>query len=59
MWETFGTVSGVHAALGDQCQPRGECVACKRTQVTVYPWPLPGWGMRCAVCIVKESQNAA
>lgn len=57
MFETFHTTTGVSNALGSQAQEGGCCVACKRVRVTVYPWPMPGLGMRCAVCIVKESQD--
>ena len=57
MFESFGTISGVAAAMRSVAVPNGQCVACHKGRRTVYPWPAPGLGLRCAVCIVKESQE--
>lgn len=64
MFEQYTSVTGVHLALRDGARRGTECkcASCGRRDALVYPWPLGGsMGLRCAVCIVKESggQDAA
>ena len=59
MFEQFNTISGVAEAFRGQETPNGKCESCQQGRRTVYPWPLPGLGLRCAPCIVKESQQDA
>lgn len=54
--EKFRTMAGVHdsfAARGIEATT-DECGRCERRK-SVYPWPLPGFGVRCAMCIVMET----
>lgn len=58
--EQFRTMAGVHIHFEAQgVQPEeARCEGC-RERKPVYPWPLAGFGTRCAMCIVMESQNDA
>lgn len=58
--ERFRTMAGVHIHFEEQgVKPQpGRCEGC-RQDGHVYPWPLPGFGTRCAACIVVESQQDA
>lgn len=61
MFEKFRTMTAVHehfAAEGIE-GVRGKCGRCERRDSPIYPWPLPGFGVRCAMCIVIESQDSA
>lgn len=61
MFEKFRTMAAVHeyfAAEGVE-NVRGTCGRCGDRDDPVYPWPLPGFGQRCAMCIVIESQEDA
>jgi hypothetical protein len=53
--ETYTSMTGVHAAMGDQAT-EGKCEGCGRRDAPVYPWPLMGAaGMHCAACVVMKS----
>ena len=59
--EKFRTMAGVHIHFEEQgVEPESaRCEGCQQRDVAVYPWPLPGFGTRCAMCIVTESQQDA
>lgn len=56
--ERFSTMAGVHIHFEEQGveAERGNCEGCKERK-PVYPWPLPGFGVKCAMCIVVESKG--
>lgn len=61
--QVFSSVTGVHLHFQEQgIAPRvGDCGRCSQ-RGPVFDWPLPGFGQRCASCIVIESgghQDAA
>lgn len=51
--QKFSTMTGVHDHFAEQgVEPvMGNCDGCKERRPT-YPYPLPGFGTRCAMCIV-------
>jgi hypothetical protein len=54
--EKFTSATGVFQHFENQgiAPAEGQCGKC-RTRGHVFDWPLPGFGQRCAACIVVES----
>lgn len=54
--QKFSTMTGVHDHFAAQgVEPRMACCDKCAERKPVYPWPLPGFGSRCAMCIVMET----
>ena len=54
--EKFSSATGVFMHFeGQGVTPRTAATAVARARGHVFDWPLPGFGQRCAACIVIES----
>jgi hypothetical protein len=56
--QSFNTTTAVFAHFEREgVRPtREDCDGC-HDRHWVFPWPLPGFGVRCAACIVIESRR--